>query len=151
MKHKYLWIVGLLLVLAMALAACGGGAAAETAVSEQTAPVAAAADGELDLPDTVDVQTVAQIKDREDVILFDVREQFEYDEAHIAGVTLIPLAEVPDRLSEFPTDKTVIITCRSGNRSGQAADFLRENGFTNVHNMEGGIVAWQQAGLPVEK
>jgi len=35
--------------------------------------------------------------------------------------------------------------------SGQAADFLRQNGYTNVHNMEGGIVAWQQAGLPVEK
>ncbi|MBK8986697.1 MAG: rhodanese-like domain-containing protein [Chloroflexi bacterium] len=148
MKQKYIWLTGLLLVLI--LAACGGAAnAGDTAVAEQTAP--STADGELNLPDTVDVQTVAQIKGREDVVLFDVREQFEYDEAHIAGVTLIPLGDLPNRLSEIPTDKTVIITCRSGNRSGQAADFLRENGFTNVHNMEGGIVAWQQAGLPVEK
>jgi rhodanese-related sulfurtransferase len=42
------------------------------------------------------------------------------------------------------------MTCRSGNRSGQATDFLRENGFDNVHNMAGGIGAWQSAGLEVE-
>ena len=105
----------------------------------------------MNLPDTVDPQTVAQIKDRADVVVFDVREQVEYDEGHIPGVTLIPLGEVANRLSEIPKDKTVIMTCRSGNRSGQATDFLRQNGYTNVHNMEGGIVAWQQAGLPVDK
>ncbi|MCB8982685.1 MAG: rhodanese-like domain-containing protein [Ardenticatenaceae bacterium] len=147
MKHKYLWLLGVVLVLLLALAACGG--STDTAVSP-TAPVAAA-DAELNLPDTIDPQTVAQVKDREDVVLFDVREQFEYDEGHIPGVTLIPLGDLPNRLNEIPTDKTVIMTCRSGNRSGQAADFLRQNGYTNVHNMEGGIVAWQQAGLPVEK
>jgi rhodanese-related sulfurtransferase len=87
---------------------------------------------------------------RDDVVLIDVREQFEYDEAHIPGVTLIPLGEVPDRMDEIPTDKTVIITCRSGNRSSQATDFLRQNGFTNLHNMDGGINAWKQAGLEVE-
>jgi len=147
MKRNYFWILSLLLVLILALAACGGGNT-ETAVQPT---VAVSADGELNLPDTIDPQTVAQVKDREDVVLFDVREQFEYDEGHIPGVTLIPLGDVPNRLSEIPTDKTVILTCRSGNRSGQAADFLRQNGYTNVHNMEGGIVAWQQAGLPVEK
>ncbi len=148
MKQKYLWLIGLLLVLIVGLAACGGGA--ETA-AQSAAPTAAAAEGELNLPDTVDPQTVAQIKDRADVVVFDVREQVEYDEGHIPGVTLIPLGEVANRLSEIPKDKTVIMTCRSGNRSGQATDFLRQNGYTNVHNMEGGIVAWQQAGLPVDK
>ncbi len=134
----------LAIVLVLALAACGGGG--ETAVSESTD----LATGELNLPDTVDVQTVAEIMNRDDVVLIDVREQSEYDEAHIPGVTLIPLGEVPQRLDEIPTDKTVIMTCRSGNRSGQATDFLRENGFDNVHNMEGGIGAWQSAGLEVE-
>ncbi len=147
MKRKYFWMVGLLLVLVLALAACGGGS--NTAASP--ADAVAAAEGELNLPDTVDPQTVAQIKDRADVVVFDVREQYEYDEAHIPGVTLIPLGDLPNRLSEIPTDKTVIMTCRSGNRSGQATDFLRQNGYTNVHNMAGGIVAWQQAGLPVEQ
>jgi len=147
MKRKYFWMVGLLLVLVLALAACGGGS--NTAASP--ADAVAAAEGELNLPDTVDPQTVAQIKDRADVVVFDVREQYEYDEAHIPGVTLIPLGDLPNRLSEIPTDKTVIMTCSSGNRSGQATDFLRQNGYTNVHNMAGGIVAWQQAGLPVEQ
>ncbi|MCB0224612.1 MAG: rhodanese-like domain-containing protein, partial [Anaerolineae bacterium] len=45
----------------------------------------------------------------------------------------------------------VILTCRSGNRSGQVTDFLRNNGFDNVHNMTGGIVAWENAGLAVEQ
>jgi len=148
MKQKYFWLIGLLLVLLVGLAACGGGT---DTTSQSVAPAMAAEERELRLPDTVDPQTVAQIKDRADVVVFDVREQVEYDEGHIPGVTLIPLGEVPNRLSEIPKDKTVIMTCRSGNRSGQATDFLRQNGYTNVHNMEGGIVAWQQAGLPVDK
>jgi rhodanese-related sulfurtransferase len=130
-----------LLVVALLLAACGGQA-------ENVAPVA-----EVDvsaLPDSVDVQTVAAIKERDDVVLLDVREQWEYDEGHIPGVTLIPMAEVSGRMSEIPTDKEVIVTCRSGNRSGQVADFLRSQGYDNVHNMEGGILAWEAAGLPVD-
>ncbi|MCB9139141.1 MAG: rhodanese-like domain-containing protein [Caldilineaceae bacterium] len=84
------------------------------------------------------------------VVVLDVREQWEYDEGHIPGVVLIPMNEVPARLSEIPTDGTVIVTCRSGNRSGQVTSFLRDQGYTNVHNMQGGIVAWEAAGLPVE-
>lgn len=144
MKRNVLFILAIVLVLA--LAACGGTADGETAVSESTDLAA----GELNLPDTVDVQTVAEIMNRDDVVLIDVREQYEYDEAHIPGVTLIPLNSVPQRLDEIPKDKTVIMTCRSGNRSGQATDFLRENGFDNVHNMSGGINAWKSAGLDVE-
>lgn len=131
-----------LLVFALLLAACGGSA-------ETGAPAA-----ELDvsvLPDTVDVQTVAEIKERDDVVLLDVREQWEYDEGHIPGVTLIPMAEVGGRMSEIPTDKEVIVTCRSGNRSGQVAEFLRSQGYDNVHNMAGGILAWEAAGLPVDQ
>jgi len=132
-----------LLAITLLLAACGG-AAQETAVVEP---------GTLDvatLPDSVDVVTVNDLLNNEDVLILDVREQFEYDEKHIPGITLIPMGEVPARLNEIPTDKEVILTCRSGNRSGQVADFLRQQGFTNVHNMEGGIVAWEAAGLPVE-
>lgn len=144
MKRHVLFIF--VIALVMALAACGGGEVnnGETAVSESTAS------GDLNLSDTVDVQTVAEIMDRDDVVLIDVREQFEYDEAHIPGITLIPLGEVPQRLDEIPTDKTVIMTCRSGNRSGQATDFLRENGYDNVHNMAGGINAWKSAGFDTE-
>lgn len=135
MKKHIVWLLIVLL-----LAACGGGEA-ETAVSVDINA----------LPDTVDVSTVAAIKDQEGVWVLDVREQSEYDEGHIPGVTLIPMGEVPNRLSEIPTDQQVIVTCRSGNRSGQITEYLREQGFTNVHNMEGGILAWQAAGFDVEK
>lgn len=141
---KRIWL-GLLIVLVLGLAACGGQAnTADTTVVEASADVAT-------LPDTVDVQTVSAIKEQDNVIVLDVREQSEYDEGHIPGVVLIPMGEVSSRLSEIPTDKEVIVTCRTGNRSGQITDYLREQGFDNVHNMEGGIVAWEAAGLPVER
>ncbi|MEJ2750080.1 MAG: rhodanese-like domain-containing protein [Anaerolineae bacterium] len=141
MKLKYLLLV---MLLGTILTACGGGA---TAVAEPTADLSS---GELNLGPTVDVATVAAIMNRDDVVLIDVREQAEYDEGHIPNITLIPLATVPDNLDKIPTDKTVIVTCHSGNRSGQATEYLRQQGFDNVHNMEGGIVAWEAAGYPVE-
>ncbi len=138
---NYKWLLPLLLVLL--LVACSG---AETAApvaenSLDTAP--------LELPAEVDAHTVADVKGRPDVYLLDVREQWEYDEGHIPGVTLLPMGEIPARLDEIPTDKEVIVTCRSGNRSGQVTEFLRQNGFDNVHNMAGGILAWEQAGYEV--
>ncbi len=130
------WIA--LIVLALVLAGCQG---ASPAAGVDIAK----------LPNTIDVATTKALQGRSDVVLVDVREQTEYDAGHIPGVKLIPLGQVPARMAEIPKDKTVILTCRSGNRSGQAADFLRQQGYTNVHNMEGGITAWQQAGLPIEK
>jgi rhodanese-related sulfurtransferase len=135
--------VGLLLLAALALSACGSAAPA--------ASVAAAEVAVEKLPDTVDARAVAAVKDRDDVLVLDVREPSEYDQGHIPGVTLIPMGQVADRLSEIPKDKTVIVTCRSGNRSGQITDYLRQQGYTDVHNMQGGIQAWQKAGLPVEQ
>ena len=132
-----------LLVLILALAACGG-------QSEQVN--APAPDINLDeLPQEVDVQTVFDIQELDDVYVLDVREQIEYDEKHIPGVTLLPMSEIQSRLDEVPKDKEVIITCRTGNRSGQVTQFLAQNGYDNVHNMQGGIVAWEEAGFPVER
>lgn len=140
-------LILLILVMLGTAVACGG-----TATTTAPDPVVAVDDSaEFDLADTVDVQTVASVKDREDVVVLDVREQWEYDEGHIPGVTLIPMGEVANRLAEIPTDKEVIVTCRSGNRSGQVTDFLRQQGFDNVHNMDGGILAWQAAGYDVEQ
>ncbi len=99
----------------------------------------------------IDVATVRAPQGRDDVVLIDVREPEEYAAGHIPGVRLIPMSEIPSRLNETPTDKTVIVTSRSGNRSGQITSFLRRNGFTRVHNMRGGLLEWQRAGYPVEK
>ena len=145
------------LIAIAVLAACGGQGATQPSdapVAENVVEAVAESVAEsapLELPATVDAKTVAEIKDRSDVVVLDVREQWEYDENHIPGVVHIAMNDVPARLSEIPTDGTVIVSCRSGNRSGQVTDFLRQQGYTNVHNLQGGILAWQQAGLPVER
>lgn len=136
-------LVSLLVVLM--LVACG----AQTTAPAPAADLAAAET--LNLPVDLDTATVEQIRNRDDVVLIDVREDFEYADGHIPGATLIPLGQIPDRLDEIPTDKTVVAVCRSGNRSGQATSFLREQGFDNVHNMQGGMNAWGQAGYEIEK
>ena len=113
-------------------------------------PVEAAAVDVANLPAEIDVHTAAALNGRDDVILIDVREQWEYDDGHIPGITHIPMGEIPNRLAEIPSDIPVVLTCRSGNRSSQVTAFLQENGYENVHNMQGGILAWQSAGYEVE-
>ena len=81
--------------------------------------------------------------------LVDVRQPDEFEQAHIAGARLVPLGEVPDRTAELPTDETVYVVCRSGNRSGRAVEFLRHQGVDAV-NVTGGMIAWADAGNAVE-
>ena|ERR1051326_623309 len=77
----------------------------------------------------------------EDFQLIDVREEHEVDIASIGG-ELIPMGEVMDNLDKISKEKKVIVYCRSGNRSGTIANALERNGFTNVYNLKGGILAW---------
>jgi len=83
-------------------------------------------------------------------VLVDVREQNEYDELHIPGSILIPLTEFAERFEELPKDKPLVMQCRSGARSTNAANHLLANGYTDVVNMAGGILAWAEAGLDTE-
>jgi adenylyltransferase/sulfurtransferase len=91
----------------------------------------------------ISVQELKELKDSgADFQLIDVREPYENDICTLNGL-LIPLSEIPARFEEIATDKQVIIHCRSGKRSGNAIDFLEANhGFTNLHNLVGGILAW---------
>jgi rhodanese-related sulfurtransferase len=86
-------------------------------------------------------------------LVLDVRESDEFAAGHLPKARHIPLKELQARLPELAKfkDKPVIVTCRSGARSGSACRVLRNAGFTNVHNLKGGVPAWQQANLPVEK
>ncbi len=92
--------------------------------------------------------TTQELKERidagEKLNLFDVRELNEYEEFNI-GATLIPLGELPGRISELAhlKNEEVIVHCRSGARSGQAKLFLEDAGFTNVRNVLGGMLDWQ--------
>ena len=149
-------IVALLaiLILAGCSAPASAPAAAQPAAAQPAAQPAAPEAKTIDvasLPRDVDVQTTAALREQPDVMILDVREQDEWDAGHIPGAVFMPMGQVPDRLSEIPKDKTVIVQCRSGNRSSQVTDFLAQQGFTNVHNMAGGLNAWQSAGLPVEQ
>ena len=86
-----------------------------------------------------------------EVHVLDVRQREELDDrlGHIAGAQCIPLAELKARLAEVPQDKPVIPVCHAGMRSGQATVILRQAGFARVANLRGGMLLWQQHGLPV--
>ena len=77
----------------------------------------------------------------DDIFLLDVREPYEFQIAQIGG-TLIPQNDVPKRLKEIPRDREVVVHCKSGGRSQRISEFLKQNGYTNVSNLAGGILAW---------
>jgi rhodanese-related sulfurtransferase len=92
------------------------------------------------------------MKDDTAAIFLDVRTVGEYmsGTGHLQNAILIPIQELDRRIEELTPykDKTIIAYCRTGNRSGYAAQYLAKNGF-RVFNMEGGIVQWNQEKLPV--
>ena len=77
----------------------------------------------------------------EDIFVLDVREPHEYQICNIGGY-LIPLGDLPKRVSELDSSREIVAHCRSGVRSGKAVDFLRQAGFKKVRNLAGGILAW---------
>ena len=97
-------------------------------------------------------QAQRELSDNGGVVLVDTREPHEYAEAHLDGGILLPPAEVAERIDEIAPDPSqrVILYCRTGNRSARAAYQLQEQlGYENVANVAGGIVLWQEHGLPV--
>jgi adenylyltransferase/sulfurtransferase len=77
-----------------------------------------------------------------DFLLIDVREVHEYQIASIPSAKLIPLGQLPQRLSEIPREAAIVVHCKSGMRSAKAVDLLKQSGYSNVRNMKGGILAW---------
>jgi len=102
------------------------------------------------LPASVDVKQAAKLQSQ-GAFLLDVREPSEYAEVHAKDATLIPLGQLQSRLSEIAQykNKPVVVICRSGRRSAQGAEILRNAGFAQVANVEGGTNAWVDAGLSV--
>ena len=77
-------------------------------------------------------------------LVVDVREPWEHEKARIDGATLIPMREIPARLSELPADRDIVVLCHHGARSAQVAAWLARNGLSRVHNLAGGIDAWSR-------
>lgn len=93
----------------------------------------------------------AQLVARGEAVVVDVRGHAEWAAGHLPATGNIPLGYLADRIDELPTDRLILVQCRSGARSAIAASVLERLGRTNVANVIGGIVAWERAGLPVER
>ena len=102
--------------------------------------------------ENADVNGFAQLMEKPDVVLLDVRTQKEFDEGHLQGALLIDQAQdnfVQKVKAAVPAGKKVAVYCRSGRRSANAAAKLAEQGY-EVTNLKGGILAWKEAGMTVE-
>ena len=100
----------------------------------------------------VDPAAATRLINREDALVIDVRDPGEYGAGHILGAKNVPLASVAERGDiAKKKDRPLIVYCDSGARASKAASALRQQGFTRVLSLSGGLGAWQQAGLPVEK
>jgi hydroxyacylglutathione hydrolase len=88
---------------------------------------------------------------RKELTVLDVRGRSEWETGHLSEATLIPLAELPERVAEVPDDRPIAVHCQGGSRSAIAASLLLRSGRKAVANVTGGMTAWEQAGLPVER
>lgn len=101
----------------------------------------------------VDPVEAIRMINHERAVIVDVREDKEFAEGHIINALHIPLGNVQQRIKDLEQhkEKPIIVSCRSGARSNSACGMLRKQGFENVFNLKGGIMAWQNASLPLKK
>lgn len=123
-------------------AACG--------VQKQPTPDSMASASTLGTISVTELHQRLQTKGEKPLVV-DVREQNEYDAGHIEGVRLAPLGNVEASLADVPKDQEILLICRSGNRSGKAARRLAARGYTNLQNVDGGMLAWEKNGYPTVK
>ena len=91
----------------------------------------------------IDVKTLKnKLDDDDDFMLIDVREDKELEVCKIDQALHIPMGIVPARLNEIDSNKPVVIMCKSGGRSAQVCQYLNENGYSNIYNLNGGITSW---------
>lgn len=86
------------------------------------------------------------IADNKDIVLVDVREQWEHENYNIGGI-LIPLGELMLRKDELPKEKTLVLYCEKGIRSVIAIQRLETYGYEDMYNLAGGMSAWREAGM----
>lgn len=101
--------------------------------------------------------TVQELKEKldndEELLLIDCREQNEWDEGHIEAAQFMPLSSFDEeikKLADTNKQKLIVCQCRSGRRSLNAAMKLQDEGFETLFNLDGGILAWEEAGYPTK-
>jgi len=99
--------------------------------------------------------TVQELKKRldrgDDLMVLDVREEDKWHEGHIKGALHIYAGHLAQRLDDIPKDRPIVVTCNAGNYASLAASILRLKGYTEIHNLLGGMTAWQNADYNVTK
>jgi len=98
-------------------------------------------EGDLHVPEITARELKERLDKAEDIFILDVREPHEYQICNLNG-HLIPLGELPRRVHELDSAREIVAHCKSGKRSAQAVDFLRQAGFRKVYNLRGGILSW---------
>jgi molybdopterin/thiamine biosynthesis adenylyltransferase/rhodanese-related sulfurtransferase len=99
---------------------------------------------EMDVPTITATELKTRIDRQDKFVLVDVREPFEYEISRIPGSKLIPLGELPARLSELDSADDIVLHCKVGGRSAKALRILQEAGFRKLNNLQGGITAWSE-------
>ena len=103
---------------------------------------------EIEYGDVSIEQAMFLIESKPFLVILDVRTQEEYDGGHIEGALLISIDELENRLDELSNKDELLVYCRTGNRSSNAMNILRANGFVMLYHMEDGITGWIKAGYP---
>ncbi len=106
--------------------------------------------GANQVPDVpvIDVREAWQRASNETSYILDVRELEELEEISVPGAIHVPLGSLSAQASMIPTDRELLVICRSGVRSAFATKFLLDSGFSGTRNVEGGVIAWAEARLP---
>jgi len=104
----------------------------------------------MSLINEIEVTELAQLKEKgETVRVIDIRQPAELNSGIIPGAEALPMHTIPLRMNELKRDEKLIMVCRSGARSAQACMFLQQQGYDNVFNLRGGMIAWASNGLEV--
>jgi rhodanese-related sulfurtransferase len=102
-----------------------------------------------------DVKPVDAVKlmNHKNAVVLDIRSEKEYKDGHIINAIHVPPEKIDTEIKKLGKnkDKPVITYCRSGNTSQQACKALEKQGFTSIHNLRGGLAAWERDGLPLNK
>ncbi len=101
----------------------------------------------------VDTVAALQLINHKDALILDVRQPEEFAAGHLLNARLIPLGKLKERMGELEKykDQPIVVVCRTGNRSGTASFLLQKQGFSQIYNLAGGVLAWQKNKLPLEK
>jgi rhodanese-related sulfurtransferase len=99
--------------------------------------------------DSADLQR--RLAEGDDLLLFDIRTPAEVAQGVLPGARHLPMHLIPLRLGELPTDRDIVLYCRSGARSYHACAYLQQQGYTNAINLRGGIIGWARGGFEIAR